>query len=144
MCRKGTRLEFMDEMREDLMQNFRAVLEDGGIMNLEEICIRTINRPAKKFYISALQAYKVVSKMRKGNFTEVNKMAPYRQEMFHIIYRMTEEYILKFEYANKSLLFIVSHVIASQAPRFYISLETMKRIFYVYKKQKKKCRLSSI
>lgn len=144
MCRKGTRLEFLDEMHEDLMRNFRTVvMEDKSGMDMNEICEATVIRPAKRFYISTLQAYKVISKIRKGNLKCLERMPIYRREMFHEINRIVDEYLMRYEYSTKPLLFVVAHVLSNKAPRFYISAESMRKLYYSNQK-KKRCRGTSL
>ena len=143
MSRKGTKLEFLEEMHEDLLRNFRkVVLDDRAGMGMNELCEAAIRQPAKRFYISTLQAYKVISKMRKGNLGCLERMPDYRREMFHEINRMVDEYMMKYEFATKPLLFIVSHVLSNKAPRFYVSAESMRKLYYSHQK-KKRCGRSS-
>ena len=138
MCRKGTKLDFLDEMRDDLMRNFREVLsKDKTGMGVNELCEETVKRPARRFYVSSLQAYKIVSKLRKGNFRCLERMPPYRKEMFIEINRMVEECIIKYEYATKPLIFVVAHVLSNRAPRFYISAESMRKLYYSHQKKKR-------
>lgn len=138
MCRKGTKLDFLDEMRADLMCTFREVLSnDKTGMGVNELCEETVKRPAKRFYVSVLQAYKVVSKIRKGDFRVLERMPPYRREMFLEINRLVEECLLRYEYATKPLIFIVAHVLSNRAPRFYISAESMRQLYYANQKKKR-------
>lgn len=139
MCRKGTRLEFLDEMHDDLMRNFREVLtESRTSMGMTELCEATVRRPAKRFYISPLQAFKVVSQIRKGNLHCLERMPSYRQEMFHEINRMVDEYVTRYEFASKPLIFVVAHVISNRAPRFYVSAESMRRLYYSRQRNRKR------
>ena len=143
MSRKGTKLEFLDEMHDDLLRNFRkVVIESRQGMGMNELCEAAIRRPAKRFYISTLQAYKVVSKMRKGNFACLDRMPDYRREMFYEINRKVDEYMMRYEFATKPLLFIISHVLSNKAPRFYVSAESMRKLYYSNQK-KKRCGKSS-
>ena len=143
MCRKGTKLDFLGEMRTDLMQNFRKVLSENKIgMSVSELCEEVVKRPAKRFYVSSMQAYKVVSKIRKGNLQALERMAPYRKDMFLEINRMVDEYLTRYEYASKPLIFIVAHVISNRAPRFYISAESMRQLYFAHQK-KKRCQKKS-
>lgn len=140
MCRKGTKLDFLDEMRADLMRNFRDVLSNNKTgMGLNELCEETVKRPARRFYVSNLQAYKVVSKIRKGDYRVLERMPIYRKEMFLEINRRVEECLTRYEYATKPLIFIVAHVLSNRAPRFYISAESMRQLYYSHQK-KKRCR----
>lgn len=140
MCRKGTKLDFLDEMRSDLMQNFREVLsKDKRGLSVSELCEETVKRPARRFYVSVLQAYKVVSKIRKGNLHALDRMAPYRKEMFLEINRMVDECLTRYEYATKPLIFIIAHVLSNRAPRFYISAESMRQLYFANQK-KRLCR----
>lgn len=140
MCRKGTKLDFLDEMHTDLMQNFREVLSKNKKgMSVSELCEETVKRPARRFYVSVLQAYKVVSKIRKGNLHELDRMASYRKDMFLEINRMVDECLTRYEYATKPLIFIVAHVLSNRAPRFYISAESMRQLYFAHQK-KRLCR----
>lgn len=137
MCRKGTRLDFLDEMHEDLMSAFRSVVrESSGSMRINELCDATVNRPAKRFYISAVQAYKVIARMRKGDMSCLDRMPAYRREMFHEMNRLVGERMTRMEFASKPLLFVVSHVVGEKAPRFYVSAETMRKLYYSRKRRK--------
>ena len=140
MARKGTKLEFLDEMHEDLMRNFRmVVMESDSGVGINELCEATVRRPARRFYISTLQAYKVISKIRKGNTQCLERMPCYRREMFHEINRKVDEYMMRYEFATKPLLFVVAHVLSNRAPRFYISAESMRKLYYS-NQRKKRCR----
>lgn len=131
MCRKGTKLEFLDDMHDDMMRNFRDVLKESRTsMGMNEICEAAVKRPAMRFYISPLQAFKVVSKIRKGNLHCLDRMPGYRREMFHEINRMVDDCMMKYEFSTKPLLFVVTHVISKPAPRFYVSAESMRRLYY--------------
>lgn len=143
MSRKGTKLEFLDEMHDDLLRNFRkVVIESRQGMGMNELCEAAIRQPAKRFYISTLQAYKVVSKMRKGNIACLDRMPDYRREMFYEINRKVDEYMMRYEFATKPLLFIIPHVLSNKAPRFYVSAESMRKLYYSNQK-KKRCGKSS-
>lgn len=131
-------MDYLDDMHEDLMQTFRkVVMESEGEMKIETICEKTVTRPARRFYISPLQAYKVVSRMRKGDMKCLERMPPYRKDMFREIYRLVEQYMMRYEYATRPLLFVVAHVISNRAPRFYISAESMRRLYYNRKRRKR-------
>ena len=138
MCRKGTKLDFLDEMHEDLMRNFRDVLsKDKTGLGVNELCEETVMRPARRFYVSNLQAYKIVSKIRKGNLRCMDCMPLYRKEMFLEINRLVDECLTRYEYATKPLIFIVAHVLSNRAPRFYISAESMRKLYYSHQKKKR-------
>ena len=138
MCRRGTRLDFLSEMHEDLINAFRSVmLESKTVMRINELCEATVNRPAKRFYISTMQAYKVIARMRKGDLSCLDRMPSYRKEMFHEMNRLVGEKITRFEFASKPLLFVVSHVVGMEAPRFYVSAETMRKLYYSRKRRRK-------
>ena len=49
MSRKGTKLEFLDEMHDDLLRNFRkVVIESRQGMGMNELCEAAIRQPAKR------------------------------------------------------------------------------------------------
>ena len=140
MSRKGTKLEFLSEMHQDLLRNLRMVVMESDECNgINEICEKTIMKPAKRFYVSTLQAYKVVSKIRKGDFRCLERMPDYRKEMFFEISKMVDEYLIRYEYARKPLLFVIGHVISNKAPRFYISAESVRKLYYQHQREKRKC-----
>ena len=89
---------------------------------------RMVKEPAPRYYVSAKQAYQVMSHMVKGDFERVNMMLPLRRRMYYSLYDEFVSLCEKPMYYNKSLWFIVQHAVARPAPEFFISAERAKHI----------------
>lgn len=138
MCRKGTNIEHLEEMQDDLMRNIRYVISmcDGEI-KMSRVCEEAVRMPARRFYISTLQAYKVICRMRKHGAEALEGMPGYRKEMFYEIWERTERNMVRFRYSSESLFTIVSHVVSEPAPRFYMSAKYARLLYFTIKKKNK-------
>lgn len=94
---------------------------------------RTVMQPAPRFYITSKQAYQVVSKMIKGDFSEVDSMIPTRKRMYYEIFDRTMEAIQKRGYSGKSLHHIMPYIVIQPAPEFYMTYRGFEKIFQFMK-----------
>jgi len=89
---------------------------------------RMVKQPAPRYYVTAKQAYQVISRMVKGDFERVNMMLPTRRLLYYTLYDEFTALCEKPMYYNKSTWFIVQHAVARPAPQFFISPERAKHI----------------
>lgn len=82
---------------------------------------RMVKQPAPRFYVSAKQAYQVISHMVRGDFTKVNKMQPLRRKMYYALLEVVNRLSLRYEFVGKSLCQIMQHAVTQPAPEFFIS-----------------------
>lgn len=100
---------------------------------LDEALTRTVNSPAKRFYISSDRAYGVLIRWEKYGITKL--ITPERQEMYEEIYRRILE--LRKSRPELPLQHLTEIVIEQSAPRFYIEITSAKTILCNYKRKKR-------
>ena len=114
------------QLYRDLIEAYKAVAPT--CWSQQQAYERMVKQPAPRYYVTAKQAYQVISKMVKGDFEMVNMMLPLRRKMYYAIY---DEFVALCEnpmYCGKSVWFIVQHVVARPAAEFYISPDRAKHI----------------
>jgi len=117
--RKGTHLDFKEELKEDLMEHYA----NSAGRSLSDIAGRIINSEAKRFYVSELQCYKVMLKMASSvpAYKALDGMIENRKEMYMEIYNRLISFLSSRRGAGKSIYSSISMIIYKPAPKFYIS-----------------------
>ena len=106
--------EFLEVVKEELNLNER--------LSLTELLKRAILHRASRFWVSEERAYEVVLLINKGVFVE---SSPCKRRMYREIHRRVTERQKKI---NESLKASVFAVVNGEAPEFYISMRTARRI----------------
>lgn len=135
--RKGTRQDYIDDRAADLMANYRQVVSEGDCTSMKQAFRRVIARPAKRFYVSSDRAYHVLLRMRKVGVKALNGMTKEHRMMFIDLWAVIQRMKNMPLFREASLYFIVDLAIAQPAPRFYITVETLKKIFYQWKRERR-------
>ena len=99
---------------------------------LDEALARTVNSPAKRFYISADRAYGVLIRWDLHGVTRL--ISDERQEMYEELYERIK--VLKPLYPNTPLMHMVEMVIEQPAPKFYLKIKSAKTILCNYKSKR--------
>ena len=134
MCRKGTTLDYLEEMQKDVYAKYKTVVSNG-VKTEREAFEKTQKMPSKRFWVSPNQAYKICMAIHKGDDSVFVHMPKYRVDMFQEIYRRFLEQRNKIMFRGRKLYAIMPYLISQQAPQFYISIDTIRKI--VYKQRKK-------
>ena len=134
---KGARQDYIDDRAADLMENYRAVVREGGCISLRQAFRRVIARPAKRFYVSSDRAYHVLLKMRKVGVNALHGMTKEHRMMFIDLWAVYQRMKRMPMFRKASLYFLVDRAIGQPAPRFYITPETLKKIFYKWKRERR-------
>lgn len=135
MSRKGTSLDYLDKMRADVYEKYKYVVSKG-VLSEKEAFAKTQIMPSKRFWVSSEQAYKVCMAIRKGNDKIFEHMPDYRVQMFKDIYQRFLEQKDKVMFRGKKPYFIIPFIVAQPAPRFYISIDTIRKIVYQQRKKR--------
>lgn len=130
--------ELTCKIREDLMEAYREVYVHCHRQG--EAYEKTVTHAAPRFYITPKQAYRVMRRMVRGDFSKVEKMCPLKQKMYLELFGKLQEMTQKKEYMGKSLWFICQFLVAQPASEFFISANTFKDIFPSMKKHGKEYR----
>lgn len=136
MCRKGTTIDFLEDMQKDVYHKYKMVVEQG-VESEKEAFYKTQKMPSKRFWVSSNQAYKICMAIQRGDLSVFERMPQYRIDMFQEIFRRYNAQKSKMIFRGKKPYFIIPFIIAQQAPRFYISIDTIRKIIYRQRKLNK-------
>lgn len=114
------------QMQDDLIRAYCQSCD--GAWKYDDAYKRVAKMPAPRYYITAKQAYQVVAKMIKGQFSHVDHMAPNKRRMYYSLFHKVIELSEQHTFIGKSLWYIIGHAVVSPAPEFFISYETVGRI----------------
>ena len=118
-----------EAMYDELMKVYCKVLKEFDIRTQTEAFERTIQHPASRFFIETRRAYQNIYPMLRGDFSRIEKMKPLRQEMYRALFDVVMRLSQKRQFWGKSPYYIVKFAILEPAPRFYIGLEKMRKVF---------------
>lgn len=122
----GSILDFTHERNADLLRVYRAHLASVRYVIMPDIFALVADSTASRFWVSEERAAIVVSSMLAGR--PLPKMRANKREMFEEIFRRFLELRSRFPDENVSRL--VSLVVNSPAPRFYLTPRTVGEIIY--------------
>jgi len=94
----------------------------------QEAYEKMVKQPAPRYYVTAKQAYQIISPMIKGDFGKLNKMKPAKQRLYLSLFEATKELIIKPTFFKKSLWFIMHFAVTQPAPEFFIGEERARQI----------------
>ena len=118
-----------EAMYEELMKVYCKVLREFDVRTQTEAFERTVRHPASRFFIETRRAYQNIYPMLRGDFSRIEKMKPLRQEMYRALYDVVMRLSQKRQFWGKSPYYIVKFAILEPAPRFYIGVEKMRKVF---------------
>ena len=116
-------------MYDELMKVYCKVLREFDVRTQTEAFERTVRHPASRFFIETRRAYQNIYPMLRGDFSRIEKMKPLRQEMYMALYDVVVRLSQKRQFWGKSPYYIVKFAILEPAPRFYIGVEKMRKVF---------------
>ena len=123
----------MDKSREamydELMKVYCKVLREFDVRTQTEAFERTVCHPASRFFIDTRRAYQNIYPMLRGDYSRLERMKPLRQEMYKALYDVVMRLSQKRQFWGKSPYYIVKFAILEPAPRFYIGMEKMRKVF---------------
>lgn len=133
MCRKGTVIDYLEDMQKDVYSKYKMVVAQG-VSTEKEAFELTQKMPSRRFWVSSNQAYKICMAIHRGDLSVFDHMPQYRVDMFQEIYRRFIQQRNKLLFRGKKPYFIIPFIIAQEAPRFYISVDTIRKIVYKQRK----------
>lgn len=151
MKRKGATSDFATTRNEELYQTFiKVVSETTGILNLNDLCAKTAEKPSSRFWVSENRASDVIRKIdginakrrkiglppfdisnskRRAMLINIalgKSVLPQRSRMYLEIY---DRYLrLREEFPNMPTNRLVGMVIEQPAPSFFLTASGTKRI----------------
>jgi len=128
MKHKNNKGLYTEAFRKDLYRAYKQTLnehmqEDGYII-FDRVVEDTINKSAKRFWVSEQQAYSAIRHLLDGKMSD--KTLPSKMEMFLEIY--SRVIVMRRKFPNLELREVVNSVCEQQAPKFYITFKSARTI----------------
>lgn len=118
-----------ESMYDELMKVYSKVLREFDVRTQTEAFERTVRHPASRFFIDTRRAYQNIYPMLRGDYSRLEKMKPLRQEMYKALFDVVMRLSQKRQFWGKSPYYIVRFAVLEPAPRFYIGIEKMRKVF---------------
>lgn len=126
MCKNN---ECRKQMYDELMKVYCKVCREFECRTQSEAFDRTVRQPASRFFVEPRRAYQNIYPMLRGDYSQLEKMKPLRQEMYKALYDVVIRLSQKRQFWGKSPYYIVRFAVMEPAPRFYIGIEKMRKVF---------------
>lgn len=107
------------QMQDDLIKAYCKACAEGS-WTMFDACAKAVKMPAPRFYVSAKQAYQIISPMVKGDFERVDLFDPLRRQMYYELFDIVMKLTEKREFIGKSLWHIMPFAVIQPASRFFI------------------------
>lgn len=116
-------------MYDELMKVYCKVLGEHDVRTQTEAFELTVRHPASRFFVESRRAYQNIYPMLRGDYSRLEKMKPLRQEMYMALYDVVMRLSQKRQFWGKSPYYIVKFAVLEPAPRFYVDVEMMRKVF---------------
>lgn len=126
MKHHGSCCDFNDERDDDIMRTFRNLIREKPRIVVAEVFELLVNMPSRRFWVSEERALVVVNAMLRGRHTAVS--SPSKREMFAEIFRRV--CLLLPQLPHLTLADVVARVVRSPAPKFYLTPQSARIIYY--------------
>ena len=125
-----------EAMYDELMKVYCHVCRESGCRSQKEAFELTVSHPASRFFVDPRRAYQNIYPMLRGDYSRIEKMKPLRREMYKALYDIVIRLSQRRHFWGKSPYHIVKFAVLEPAPRFYIGVEKMRKIFRDRKRRK--------
>lgn len=129
VCQREKRCSQRTAMYDELMKVYCKVLMEFEVRTQTEAFERTVRHPASRFFVEPRRAHQNIYPMLRGDYSRLEKMKPLRQEMYRALYDTVMRLSQKRQFWGKSPYYIVKFAVLEPAPRFYVDVETMRKVF---------------
>lgn len=127
----GSTLEYSNERITALMLEYERYIASCGYIRMSEVFEHIVNQPCRRFWVSEFRAAVVIARMLKGD--TLKNMHYAKREMFQEIYNRV--IWLRSKNPEMSIYQMAAAVIRQPAPKFYLSPNSAKIMFYKAKKK---------
>ncbi|MCR5547341.1 MAG: hypothetical protein K6F25_01150 [Bacteroidales bacterium] len=131
MKHAGSTFEHEEARNRDLMRAYKAALAESCGKSAAYVYKKVAESPAERFWVSEERAAIVISDMFKGR--RIDRMRPNKREMYEEIYRRV--LALKGERPDESIYSLTFEVVQQQAPKFYLTPDSVRIIIHYIKKK---------
>lgn len=136
MKQKGYVCDYIEERDADLLRAYKEIISVRDNIRFSEVVAQLAKSPSKRFWVSEIQAYKVILAILSGK--SLSHMISTRKVMYQEIFRRYQTYSAQHPSVTK--LEVVRHVCNEPAPSFYLTPKSIVTILSrVRKEAKRKC-----
>lgn len=111
------------QLQDDLLKAYVKVCKENRAWSQLDAYKMTVKQPAPRYYVSSKQAYQIISRMMRGDFSQVDTMLDNRRRMYHSLFEKVIELSESTMFVGKSLWHIIPFAITSPAPEFFVKPE---------------------
>lgn len=122
---------YRDQRDKNLMRVYRNRLSEDGVVKLFDLMQRVVDSPAERFWVSEERATDVIAAMLRGE--PIDDMSPMKKEMYQEIFQRVKTRMAK--RPTDTLPEVVSVVVGSEAPKFYLTPKSAVVIIHGIKKR---------
>lgn len=133
MKKKGSVQEFNAEREAALMAAFSRLASQRKYVQVSDLCRQLVKMPASRFWVSEERARDVVGAMLRGKEV-LNGMRECKQRMFREIHRRFT--LLRQRDPDRSMIDLLSEIIYSPAPEYYMEPSNATYLIYAARRQK--------
>ena len=143
MRNKDDRNEFKEQQDAEIMDAYRRIFKlYGGRVGVRTLYEMVSFAPASRFFVSARQAYRVISRMLYGD--HMPKMRPTNLRMYNEILSRVKAELSQTPplgeagrgLSQSSIRKAVAKVVRQPAPEMYVGI---RQVSYIISKEKRKC-----
>ena len=139
MRNKDDRNEFKEQQDAEIMDAYRRIFNlYGGHVGVRTLYEMVSFAPASRFFVSARQAYRVISRMLCG--APMPKMRPTNLRMYNEILARVKAELSQSphnsQFSQSSIRKAVAKVVRQPAPEMYVGI---RQVSYIISKEKRKC-----
>lgn len=111
----------------ELYKAYRKAIANAHFINLKEVCRSVADTPCSRFWVSEERAFYVISEIYKGRYV-LDGMNNLKREMYLEIFHRVDA--MRQQSPEASLYDLVFDVVNSQAPKFYMTPESIVIIIW--------------
>ncbi|MDR2917852.1 MAG: hypothetical protein LBV72_00595 [Tannerella sp.] len=123
-------MEYREDRDKEFLKACKNILKESGeCLSVIELVKKAIHTPASSFFISEREIGKIIREERG------NPRSDAKSEMHHVIKRRHNK--MKENFPNSKAEGIAKIIAYQEAPRFYITESTARKLYYQLKKKRK-------
>lgn len=135
MRNKDDRNEFKEQQDAEIMDAYRRLFREyGGKVDVRTLYSMVSAAPASRFFVSARQACRVITRLRDGG--QISNMRLNNQRMYKEIYRRVCERVNISRCTGSELRRAVAVTVRQPAPEMYVGV---RQVSYIISQEKRKC-----
>ena len=116
------------QMQDDLIDAYIKVCNEAKPWSQKDAYRLTVKQPAPRYYVSAKQAYQIIARMVRGDFSQVDTFQENRRRMYYSIFDRVMKLSESPLYMGMKLWHIIPFAVASPAPEFFITPKVAEQI----------------